>query len=386
MRIFPIFTAIFVATALYFVVLDRERLKQISSVPHLALMQQESSDAEPVTQTPESAENTTARSDKSGAAGADAPVAVVVHRSTSESIDTVVTVRGQTQAVRQVDVRAQTSAQVISEPRLRGALVAQDDILCELEPGSSRATLAEWQARLEEARINYRAADRLSAEGFTSESRHAAMRSALQSAEAAVDLAELQITYLTIRAPFGGVLETDTAELGALLRPGDLCAAVILLDPILLVGFIPETQIDRVEIGAAAAARLATGTEISGEVTFVARAADPNTRTFRVEITAPNPDLAIRDGQTAEIVIEAAGTNAHFLPGSVLTLNNDGVLGVRTVDAEHVVRFNPVQLLRDTVDGVWLGGLPDEADVIVVGQEYVIEGVRVTPTLRDIAR
>ncbi len=49
-------------------------------------------------------------------------------------------------------------------------------------------------------------------------------------------------------------------------------------------------------------------------------------------------------------------------------------------------RFMPVRLLRDTPDGVWVGGLPNEVDVIVVGQEYVIDGVRVAPTFRDIVR
>lgn len=376
MRLFPLFTAILVATALYFVVLDRDRLKQFASSPRAVLVQRDG----PATDNAAAIEDATTATD---ATPGDPPVAVVAHHSTAAAIDTVVTVRGQTQAVREVDVRAETSARVVSEPLQRGSLVEHGDILCQLEPGTSRAVLSEAQARLDEAQINYRAADQLSQEGFTSETRLASMRAALQSAEAAVEEAELQITYLTIHAPFGGLLETDSAELGALLRPGDLCAKVIRLNPILLVGFVPETQVDRVDLGSAAQARLATGAEVAGEVTFISRAADPNTRTFRVEITVPNDDLAIRDGQTAEISIEAAGASAHFLPGSALTLNDDGALGVRIVAEGDVARFMPVRLLRDTPDGVWVGGLPDQADVIVVGQEYVIDGVRVAPTFRD---
>jgi len=38
------------------------------------------------------------------------------------------------------------------------------------------------------------------------------------------------------------------------------------------------------------------------------------------------------------------------------------------------VAFHPVKLVDDKSDGIWVTGLPDEADIISVGQEYVREG------------
>ena len=61
-----------------------------------------------------------------------------------------------------------------------------------------------------------------------------------------------------------------------------------------------------------------------------------------------------------------------------MTLNDDGVVGVRTVDATDTVRFMPVDILADETKGVWLGGLPERVRLIVVGQEFVIDGERVT--------
>ncbi|MGB3407553.1 MAG: HlyD family efflux transporter periplasmic adaptor subunit, partial [Jannaschia sp.] len=180
-------------------------------------------------------------------------------------------------------------------------------------------------------------------------------------------------------APFAGLLETDTAELGALLQAGDACATVVQLDPMKLVGFLPEAQVDRVSVGADAGARLASGGEVAGKVTFLSRAADEMTRTFRVEVTVSNSDLAIRDGQTAEIVIRTPATRAHLIPASAMTLNDQGALGVRIVE-DGVTGFAPVTLVRDTPEGVLLTGLPDKVDVIVVGQEYVTEGVPVRAT------
>ena len=195
--------------------------------------------------------------------------------------------------------------------------------------------------------------------------------------------AENELTKLNIHAPFSGILESDTSELGSLLQPGSLCGTIIQLDTVKLVGFVPETSVDRVNIGAFAGARLASGREVVGEVTFISRSADPTTRTFRVDVEVDNADLSIRDGQTAEIAIQADGETAHLLPQSALTLDDTGQLGVRLV-REGRANFAPVAVLRDTQEGIWITGLETQADVIVVGQEFVTNGVPVHATYREV--
>jgi len=100
-------------------------------------------------------------------------------------------------------------------------------------------------------------------------------------------------------------------------------------------------------------------------------------------VTIPNPDGAIRDGQTVEIAISAEGQSAHLLPMSALTLDDDGNAGVRLVDEASTAKFAPVAILRDTIDGIWVAGLPKTADIIVVGQEYVIDGVSVEAVYQE---
>jgi multidrug efflux system membrane fusion protein len=69
-----------------------------------------------------------------------------------------------------------------------------------------------------------------------------------------------------------------------------------------------------------------------------------------------------------------------------MTLNDDGQLGVRVVDEDNVVQFVPVRMIRDTANGVQLAGLPEVADVITVGQEFVTEGVRVRTTYEELTQ
>jgi len=408
MRIVPIITAVLVSAALYVFVFERDRLSSLTQGDT----------------TPASVSSDTQTDELTQADASDPDsgvVKVVVQKSQARMIDSAVILRGETQAARSVTVRAETSGQIINDPLRKGHVVTAGDILCQIDPGvrssaladararlasaqaripETAARVAEANARLDEARINFNAANKLSETGFASETRVAsaqagvrsaeaavatatsgleATKSAIQSAEAAVESAQKELDRVTITAPFGGLLETDTAELGSLMQPGAACATIVQLDPIKVVGFVPETALSRVTIGAPARAKLTGGRMVQGLVTFISRSADPVTRTFRIEIDVANTDQSISDGQTAEIVIAAEGDNAHLLPQSSLTLNDAGTLGVRIVVAK-TARFVPVTLVRDTIDGVWVTGLPAQADVIVIGQEYVRHGVRVAPT------
>ncbi|WP_342071343.1 efflux RND transporter periplasmic adaptor subunit [Yoonia algicola] len=409
MKLIPIITALLVLAGLYMVVFERDTLVGVAQ------------SAETGTTTMEPADTAVAETTTVNAS----TVSVVAVHSVAQTIDSAVILRGRTEAARKVTVAAETSGLVVSEPLRAGAAVNAGDVLCRLDPGTRQASLAEARARLaeaegrvpeaqagvleararvREAEINLNAARQLSEGGFASETRlvsaQAAMEAAtagvqransgvasaqagIQSAQAAVASAMREIDKLTITAPFSGLLETDTAELGALMQPGAPCAAIIQLDQVKLVGFVPETDVSKITVGAMAGARLTSGTQVRGRVTFLSRSADELTRTFRVEVTVENTDLAISDGQTAEILVASDGRTAHLIAQSSLTLDDDGVLGVRTVGEGNIVQFMPVTLLRDTAEGVWVTDLPATVDIITVGQEFVIDGVRVAPTFTD---
>ena len=421
MRIVSIVTAVVVMAALYFFVFERDRLQDwagVSSAPEVA------EEASPAPQP---------LAPQTGAFG------VVVMKSTAQPVTDAVLVRGLTEAARQVDVRSETSGLVISEPLRKGSNVEKGTLLCQLDPGTreinlaeSRARLAEAlsrvpeaearlpetqarlkeaEARLSEATINLTAAKGLLSGGFASESRVASAEAAFESAEAAVQTAraglasgqsgveaakagiqsaeagvaaaEREISKLTIAAPFSGILESDAAETGSLMQPGALCATVIQLDPVKLVGFVPESEIADIVAGAAARGKLLSGQEVFGQVSFISRSADQSTRTFRVEVEVPNPDVRIGDGQTVEIVIAAKGTTAHLLPMSALSLDDEGDIGVRTLETGNTVGFTRVEILRDSADGIWVTGLPEIVDIIVVGQDFVSVGSRVNPTYQE---
>lgn len=382
MRLFSILAAGLVVGVLYLVVLERDTLFALAG-RETSAETAEMAEGEPMTDT--------------AAEAAEGPVVpVVALRSLAQTVERAVVVRGRTEATRQVDVRAETSGLVVSEPLRKGQRVDAGQLICQIDIGTRNSALAEAEARLAEAEarlidaeVNERAAARLSEGGFAAETRLTAARAAAQSAragilsaEAALEAAQTEIQRIEIRAPFAGLLETDSAELGALLQPGSICATIVQLNPMKLVGFLPEAEIGRVEVGSPAGGRLADGREVLGRVSFISRSADEATRTFRVEVQVDNADEAISDGQTADIFIASDGASAHLLPQSALTLNDEGLMGVRIVEDDRAA-FAPVTVVRDTTEGIWVSGLSNEASIIVVGQEFVTEGVPVRVTYRE---
>lgn len=406
MRLFPILTAVLVVAGLFMLVFQRDTLDQAAGV----------TDASDTAMTPQDQPT-------EGQTG----LSVVVLKSEARKVETPIVIRGRTEATRRVELRAETTGQVISDKLAKGLTVAKGDVMCRLDPGTRAASLAEAkarlaeakarapeaearvieaQARLDEATINLTAAEKLSQGGFASDTRVANARAgveaaragvisaqsgaassdaAIQSAAAAVAGAEREIERLEIRAPFAGELETDTADIGTLLQAGAQCVTLVQYDPVRVVGFVSELLVDQLSTGLVANVRLASGRTMQGTVTFVADTADPVTRTFRVdvEVTPAEGEAPVRAGQTAEIVATGQGTVAHLLPQSALTLNDDGTLGVRVALEGDTAGFLPVTVVRDSLKGVWVTGLGDTAEVITIGHHYVTDGSPLAITYQE---
>ena len=244
-------------------------------------------------------------------------VTIVNSKATNKS--KILKSSGFTEADKFVQVRAEVSGRLIARPAKQGDYIEEGDLICQLYIAGREA-------------------------------------------------------YPKIVAPFSGYLETLRVEEGDFLNTGSVCAALIDPDPMLVVADIAEKDIAQVELGSEASAKLISGRYISGEVTFIASSADKNTRTFRVEISVDNKDRTIRDGVSAEIYIKGKQEAAHKISPAILSLNDQGKLGVRTVTADNRVEFKEINILEDTNSGMWVSGLGEEARIITLGQEYVFQG------------
>lgn len=306
-------------------------------------------------------------------------VSVQVATSKAEPQPRTIVLRGRTEADRVVEVRAETTGRVVEIPVEEGALVHKGDLIAVLDGSDRAARLTEAKALLLQRKAESEAANRLAAKGFAPKLNLAELAANEALAQAAVKTMEVEVSHLSIRAPIEGVLDTRNAEVGSYLQVADPVATVIDLDPIVLVGYATERDVSQLEIGGPARARLLDGREVVGALRFISSRAEKETRTFRVEVEVPNADYGIRDGLSAELVIPVDDVPAHRISPAVLTLGPNGEVGVKLVDESNKVRFAPVEILREDVDGLWITGLAPTARLIVVGQDFVVDGQLVHP-------
>jgi multidrug efflux system membrane fusion protein len=292
-----------------------------------------------------------------------------------------VVVRGRTQATRSVIIRSETAGTVAAAPVLQGGFVKQGQVLCRLAVDARQAALDQAKAAQRSAQLAVQQNEELAKKGFRAPTQVLQAQATLDASTAAVRQGEIALAQVNIKAPFAGVFDHRDAEIGAYLGPGQPCGTVIEIDPLLIVGDVPETQAANMKVGATATARLVSGQVLTGHIRYVSHDADPQTRTYHLEVTVPNPRLDIRSGLSAEMHIGAGSGPAHLVPVSSMVLDSAGRQGVRYVLADGRVAFAPVTIVEEARDGVWVTGLSGPVQLITVGQSYVADGQKVRVAL-----
>ena len=327
-----------------------------------------------------SAQTTGAQQQAASVAPSDRPAARVrVRTITARPYLNELILFGRTEASRYVTLKAETSGLITNIGAERGTRVQAGDVVASIDLRERKARLAETNALVTQRSVEFEAARKLAEKGYRSETKRAEAKALLDAARAAAEQMKIDIEHTAIRAPFDGVLNEREVELGDFVDIGDTVGTIVDLDPIVVVGQVSERDITKIEVGDPGAARLVTGEAVTGTVRYVSAVADPVTRTFAVELEVANPDLRVVEGLTCELRLPVDEVMAHVVPSSVLTLADDGALGLKLVDAENRVKFVPVRIIGDSHEGVWLAGLPDEVTLITVGQEFVDDGQRIEP-------
>lgn len=301
----------------------------------------------------------------------------------SEARTRFLVLRGRTESKRSVEVKSEIAGTVVSRPVERGMRVQEGELLCEVAVDDREAAVAEAEAALEDARIEYEGSLKLKEQGLQSQTAIAAAAARQEAARAQLRRQVLNLERTRITAPFSGVVEDLHMNTGDYAMPGSACATLIDLDPMLVSADVTETEVESLRLGGRVSARTSTGREIEGVVTFIGKQSDPVTRTYAVEITVENPDYSIRSGLTVNVRFGLGEVQAHRISPALFTLDDQGEMGVRTIDKSNRVKFHTVRIIEDGPEGVWITGLPRTTRLITVGQEFVSAGQLVEPVYPD---
>lgn len=297
----------------------------------------------------------------------------------AEPIERRLLVTGRTEPAREVEVKAQTSGRVDATVAARGARLDAGEVILRLDVGDREVRLTQAKALVRQRDIEYRANKALKPSGFNTEGRVAEALANLEAARAELKRAELDLEWMTVRAPFDGALLDRTVEVGDYVTPGDPLFRYLDDRTVVIAADVTEGDIGFLHVGLVGEATLIDGRRQAGSVRYIAPLADTATRTFLVEMELDNAEGRVPLGASADLGLPLETVLAHAVSPALMGLDDQGGLGIKVIDGNNHVRFLPIEIVRSVGDTVWVTGLPDPARVITVGAGFVTEGERVAP-------
>ena len=343
---------------------------------------------------------------------------------TSSLIDQSIELQGQTIHNKKIDVKSETSGNIDNIEFARGDRVSQNAemITISLEDRNEKLSSAKKDLerlnkelilneknrdnllrqnveRIELYEIEYASAKQLIDKGLSSksklslasfnlanaqadredikikfESTLANLEAQISNVKSILKNIKLDIEKTTIKAPFDGIISEKMVEETEFISIGTPLFTIIDLDPIKIEGYLSEFDVNKVSVGTKALIEDSNGIKKNGIISFISPSAETSTRTFEITIEADNKDLSYKSGITTKIIIKGSELKAHKIPPSILTLLDDGTVGVKAVDNDNKVTFYPTKTIKDTIDGMWVSGLPETVNLIISGQEYISIG------------
>ncbi|MEE4243946.1 MAG: efflux RND transporter periplasmic adaptor subunit [Kangiellaceae bacterium] len=304
---------------------------------------------------------------------------VTVLPMTAQQVNREVLLQGELEPNQSVTMIARTDSTIAAIIRDKGTRVAKGEALMQLAIEDRDQRLASAKAAIEAAQLELKAATSMRNKGLQSDNQVKTLQANLAEAKARLASVELEISNLSINAPFDGVVDARHLDVGSRVREGDQLLTVIDESIIKAVGFVPQQTVSKLQLGQAVTVTLLDGREASGKLTFIARVGDQQTHSFRIEAEVANQSGLLNAGTSAQFRITTGEEFAHFISPSVFALDDSGEVGVKTVGADNRVEFFPVNIIRTEANGFWVSGLPDTAQVITLGQGFVVSGEQVTP-------
>lgn len=309
--------------------------------------------------------------------------AVQVERFSAKAITPELSLNGETRANRHVDITSEVDGKVEKILAREGDFVKKGQLILQIDQQDKPQKLKQAKALVNQRTLEFKANQKLIGQGLQNQTRLAESESLLEAAKAQVKALEVAIAGTQIRAPFAGILENRQVELGSYLRAGHAIISIMDYNPFVIQAFVAEKDLAKVKQGTTAKGKTLDGQYYSGAIRYVSSVAYQTSRAFSVELEINNPSERQANGITAEILIPLNQTDAIFVSPALLSLNEQGVLGAKHVNAQNVVEFTPVELVKAKADGVWISGLPNPVDLIVTGQSFVSAGEKVKAVFKQ---
>ena len=246
------------------------------------------------------------------------------------------------------------------------------------------ARLDQAKANVEQRLAEHNSALKLKSKNFVAENAFLQAKANLETANAELVHAQYEYDQLTIKAPIQGYCQECPVDVGDYVNVGDKLATIVDLSVLYLDVYVSENDIANIKIGQTAKIIIDQfKTQREAKVTYISKVADSKTHSYLVELTMDNKDLQLPEGLTAKVDLVKDAEHVHTLSPSVLILDDQGLVGIMSVDQSNKAVFRPVEIVQTSLDKICVKGLPETVTIISNGAQFVKNGHEVELVLAE---
>jgi membrane fusion protein, multidrug efflux system len=325
-----------------------------------------------------------------------AAVPVVSAKVLQSTIPIELTAIGSGQAYQTVSVESQVAGIVKEVHYRQGQYVQKGDLLIALDKDPFLATLAQAEAALardkaqaELGQADLKRYDELLKQGIVSKSQDdqylataTAAQATVRADEAAIQAAQIQLSYCSIYAPISGVTGAQLVSPGATVKANDAPILVVInqVSPIYITFSVPQqylgtikSLIERSHLPVQATPPGDNKVE-KGTLTFVNNTVDATTGTIQLMGTFPNVDRRLWPGQFSNVVLDLGQQQ------NVLVIPSEAVQTGQQGDYVFVVKPDMTVDVREVKVGQTSNSKTEVLQGLAVGETVVTDGqVRLVP-------
>ncbi len=188
------------------------------------------------------------------------------------------------------------------------------------------------------------------------------------AAQAHYESAAAQLSYAEVRSPISGVVADRPVNLGEMANAGSPIVSVVDVSRVTARASVPVAEAALISVGKPATIS-SGGVTLSGKVSVVSPAVDPNTTTVQVWVEAANPGEHMKLGSTVQVSIDAGEIqDAISVPTTALLASDEGGEKVMIVTPDNIAHDQPVKVGVTSGEEVQiLGGVKAGDQVITQG-------------------
>lgn len=324
------------------------------------------------------------------------PVPVVVAQAVAGDMPVLLEVVGRGEAYESVSLKSRVDGQVAAVLYTEGQVVRQGDPLVRLDSGDfdaklmqAEANLAKDQAQLAKSKADVERYQSLKARGFVSDEKvnevrtaEAAAAAMVKADEAAVQLARLQLSYTTLKAPFSGVVGARLVFPGTAIKVNDTVIAVVnRVQPLYVTFSVPEKHLPRLQ-KAMGKGPMKVLVKVPGskeapheaQARFIDNAVDAATGTIQMKAVLDNRVEKLTPGQFLNVAMTLDKLeNAVLVPNDAIQQGAEGNF-VYVVKPDNTAEFRKVEVATTFKGKAAIG------KGIAAGETVVTDGqLRLTP-------